>query len=81
MTFETLQKADAEKTLHVTIPVDEAHRQYRLVIIVEPVAFDAGTRTSPCKSWPPGFFENTVGKWVGEFERPSQGEFEKREDL
>ena len=31
--------------------------------------------------WPPGFFEETSGAFANEpFERPSQGEFEKREE-
>jgi len=32
-------------------------------------------------SWPKGYFENAVGFWEGELERPPQGRFEKREKL
>jgi hypothetical protein len=33
-------------------------------------------------NWPKGFFEEVVGGWRGErLERPSQGNFEQREDL
>jgi hypothetical protein len=35
----------------------------------------------PVRDWPPGFSAATVGKWVGDFERPPQGEFESREEL
>jgi hypothetical protein len=31
--------------------------------------------------WPDGFFEEVVGKWEGELERPAQGELESRERL
>src|SRR5713226_3414010 len=32
-------------------------------------------------SWPRGYFENAVGFWEGEFERPTQGRLERREKL
>ena len=32
-------------------------------------------------SWPPGYFENAVGFWEGELERPPQGRLERREKL
>lgn len=28
--------------------------------------------------WPEGFFEEVLGSWEGELERPSQGEYEER---
>ena len=34
------------------------------------------------EGWPPGFFDEVVGGWVGEsLERPPQGDFEAREAL
>ena len=77
-TFETLQQAGADKMVRLTIPVEEANRPYHLVVMVEPATENAAP---PARAWPPGFFENTAGKWVGELERPPQGEFEKREEL
>lgn len=31
--------------------------------------------------WPEGYFEDVLGAWEGELERPPQGLYEKREDL
>jgi len=31
--------------------------------------------------WPERFFEEVVGGWKGDLERPEQGQFEKREPL
>jgi hypothetical protein len=78
-TFETLESAGDDKMVHLAIPVDEAHRRYHFIVLVEPV--DGGQLVPPAHDWPPGFFENTAGRWVGEFERPPQGEVEKREEL
>ena len=35
----------------------------------------------PGKGWPDGFFEEVVGGWVGDLERPDQGNYEVREDF
>ena len=41
----------------------------------------AVTNQNPPTGWPPGFFEKTAGAFADiPFERPPQGEFEKRED-
>jgi hypothetical protein len=77
-TFETVEHADADKMLRLAIPVDEAHRPYHLVVLVEPAWHGL---KPPVREWPPGFFEATAGQWVGDLERPPQGEFEKRERL
>lgn len=31
--------------------------------------------------WPEGFFEEVIGGWEGDLERPAQGEYEERERL
>jgi hypothetical protein len=80
-TFETLQQAGADKMVRLAIPVEEANRRYKLVVLVEPASEEAANATPPVRAWPASFFENTAGKWVGELERPPQGEFEKREVL
>jgi hypothetical protein len=77
-TFEINEAAGADKMVRLAIPVDEANRRYRLVVLVEPAN---GEAVPPLHAWPDGFFEATAGKWVGDFERPPQGEFEKREEL
>jgi len=77
-TFETVEHADADKILRLAIPVDEANRSYHLVVLVEPASDEL---KPPMRAWPPGFFEATAGQWVGDLERPPQGEFEKREPM
>jgi hypothetical protein len=78
-TFETLQEAGADKVVRLAIPVDEAFRRYHFVILVEPA--DGKQQVPPVRAWPAGFIESTAGKWLGELERPPQGEFERREEL
>ncbi len=34
-----------------------------------------------CEQWPEGFFENVLGAWEGELQRPAQGVYEERKDL
>jgi hypothetical protein len=77
-TFETIARADADKTLRLTIPVEEANVSYHLVVLVEPAT---SVLEPPVRTWPHGFFEATAGQWQGELERPPQGQFEKREEL
>ncbi len=33
------------------------------------------------EGWPEGFFEEVLGGWEGELERPPQGAYEKREGI
>ena len=33
------------------------------------------------EEWPDGFFEDVLGGWAGELERPPQGDYEAREGL
>jgi len=80
-TFETLQQAGPDKVVRLAIPVEEANRRYHLVVLLEPATEEAVRAAPPVRAWPPGFIESTAGKWVGDLERPPQGEFEKREEL
>ena len=77
-TIETLQQAGPDKILRLAIPVEQAGRRYHVVITLEP---EDEIGKVPAGHWPPGFIESTAGAWVGELERPPQGEFEKREEL
>ena len=78
-TIELIQEAGADKIVRVAIPVDEAARRYRLIVLIEPeVNRDGGEGLN---DWPPGFFERTAGKWVGELFRQPQGEYERRASL
>lgn len=66
-TFEMFQQASSDKMLHLTIPVDEANRCYRMVIVVVP-EFEAGNVLPKSGvGWPPEFFEQTAGQWQGDF--------------
>ncbi len=80
-TYETLQLADADKMVHLSVPVGEANRRYHLIVLMQPVSERDPALPVPVRDWPPVFFEATAGKWVGDFERPPQGEFESREEL
>ena len=80
-TYETHQLADDDKMVHLSVPVDEANRRYHLIVLMQPISENAASPAKPVRDWPPGFFEATAGKWVGDFERPPQGEFESREEL
>jgi len=77
-TVELIREAGSDKIVHLAIPVDEAARRYRLIVLIEPDSDDEG---GGLDEWPPGFFERTAGKWVGELERAPQGEYERREQL
>jgi hypothetical protein len=61
-TFETVARADADKTLRLVIPVEKANRSYHLVVQVEPAA---SVPEPPVRTWPPGFLEATAGRPVG----------------
>jgi hypothetical protein len=63
-------------TLQLTLPLDLAEADREVQITVEPVGASA---LSP-EEWRQGVLE-TAGKWLGEFERPEQGEYEQREPL
>jgi hypothetical protein len=79
-TIHTLQQAGPDKALHLTIPVEEANRRYQVVIVIEPEPV-AGPPPPEARGWPPGFFEQTAGRWQGDFVCEPEGEFEDREPL
>ena len=78
-TVEMIQDADADKVVRLAIPVEEADRPYRLIVLIEPAP--NGENDAGRDEWPPGFFERTAGKWVGELTRSPQGEYEQRASL
>ncbi len=77
-TIELLEHAGSDKVVRLSIPVDEANKDYHIVVMLEPALREG---KPPTPTWPDGFFEATAGQWIGELERPPQGEFEKREEL
>jgi hypothetical protein len=78
-TIETTQTAGPDKLLHVTIPVDEANRPYRVVIVLVPESDNARPPKCDKNGWPEGYFESTYGSIQDEtFIRHPQGEYEER---
>jgi hypothetical protein len=78
-TIQTLQEAGPDKTLRFAIPVEEAGRRYRVVIVLAPE--EPAPRPAAEGGWPPGFIEQTAGAWQGEFVLDSEGPYEQREEL
>jgi predicted transcriptional regulator len=50
-------------------------------LIVEVVDQALKLKSKQKRYWPKGFFEQTAGAWIGELERPPQGEYEQRQEL
>jgi hypothetical protein len=73
-TIDFIEPAGADGILRLQIPFDSVGT-YRIVVNIEPL----DTEETIKLGWPPGFFEETAGKWIGELERPPQDEYEKRE--
>lgn len=48
-TIEITQIAGTDKLLHVTIPVDEANRSYRVVIVIAPEGIHSGFQGGPLR--------------------------------
>lgn len=65
--------------IHLSIPVDEAERSYRLTVTIEPDKVPGEIATAD--TWPQGFLDRVVGAWEGDFELGYEGDFEKREEL
>ncbi|MBI3822511.1 MAG: hypothetical protein HY289_07510 [Planctomycetes bacterium] len=79
-TIETTQTAGADKLLHLTIPVDEANRPYRMVIVLVP---ESELQTNCAENgWPAGYFGRTYGSIQDEsFVRQPQGDYPERLEL
>ena len=54
-TIHTMQEAGSDKTLHLTIPVDEAHRRYRITVVIEPEQLPTAAPGPEDAGWPPSF--------------------------
>jgi hypothetical protein len=60
-TLRTLGKADNDGVLHLAIPVGAANAEFEVVVVLQPRAREAATRTPEDLGWPPGFIEQTAG--------------------
>ena len=74
-------KTGADGVLHLDIPVGEKNADFEVLVVVQPTVLTASKQTPEERGWPPGFFEQTAGKWQGELQRAPQGEYEKRDEL
>jgi hypothetical protein len=76
-TVRVTGKTGPDGVLHVSVPVGMKDTEYEVIVVFEAKA--AAPPGSPeSRGWPPGFIEQTAGAWQGEFERPPQGECDKR---
>ena len=76
-TIELTQEVGPDKVLHLDIPVDEANRRYRMVIVLVPELSPATANEKD--EWPPGYWESVYGSIQDEnFIRHPQGEYEER---
>lgn len=62
--------------LHLDVPLGQSEANREVQVIVEPSARPGLTQ----EEWR-DFIQRTAGSWQGPFERPPQGEYEKRDEL
>lgn len=80
-TIHTLQEAGPDKTLQLTIPVDEAHRRYRITVLIEPEQSPTTPPGPEDAGWPPSFIAAAGSIQDDTFMRPPQGEYERRSEF
>ncbi len=74
-TVEFSTHAGADRILHLNVPVDEADRTYRVIVLIQPQSAVAASGGS---DWPPGFIESTAGAWQGDFPDIADLDYEQR---
>ena len=77
-TVEFSEHAGQDKVLRLTVPVDEADRTYRVIVLIEPQSANSVTGR---EEWPPGFIESTAGAWLGDFPEIADLDYEQRLSL
>jgi hypothetical protein len=81
-TIETTLTAGPDRLLRLTIPVEEAYRSYRMVILLAPEGESISGRRVGLAEWSPGYFENVCGSIQDEtFIRHPQPEDQERHEL
>ena len=63
-TIEFSKHVGPDKILHLNVPVNEADRTYRVIVLIQPQL--AGSEAGQ-SGWPPGFIDSTAGAWQGDF--------------
>ncbi len=78
MKRELTARVGADGVLTLTLGLEEAHKTVRVLVetVEEAPARPPVTRDAWLK-----FIEATAGQWQGELERPSQGEYERRDEF
>ena len=74
-TVEFSEHVGPDKILHLNVPVDEADRTYRVIVLIQPQL--AGSEAGHA-DWPPGFIESTAGAWQGDFPDIADLDYEQR---
>jgi hypothetical protein len=68
-------RVGADGVLHVTVPVGPAEANREVQVTVEPAP--QPMTQEEWRAW----VQSMAGSWQGEFERPEQGEYERRDEL
>jgi hypothetical protein len=80
-TIQVREKTGADGVLNLRIPLGLAETECEVTVVVQPKTSHTRQLTPEELGWPPGFFDQVVGKWQGDFERPPQPPAEERQDL
>jgi len=68
--------------LRLQIPVNMPEQEIEIIVVIQPIQKQVEKQYKYSeKGWPKNYFENVVGAWAGDLIRPSQGNFEIREEL
>ncbi len=68
-------RVDDDGVLEVKVPTTLPAGEVEVFLMARAV------KTCPASRWPDAFFETTCGRWEGDFERPSPGDYEIRPSL
>ncbi len=79
-TLRVRTRSDADRILHLDIPVGVPDATYDVVVVPQPRSDIAAPTTPEERGRPAGFFEATAGAWEGDFIR-DQGRCEEREEF
>jgi len=68
--------------LNLQIPVELKDVDVEVVVTMKPLTIDDLEKLAQSNGWPPGFFEQTLGKWEGEpLVLEPEGDYEERYEM
>ncbi|MCP4112750.1 MAG: hypothetical protein GY749_45685 [Desulfobacteraceae bacterium] len=68
--------------LRLQVPINMPEQEIEIVLVIQPVHKQTENQYHTIeRGWPDNFFKDIVGAWSGDLVRPSQGNFETREEL